>query len=51
MLTPEEILAGYDAVSREDIRALAEELFDFDALSLSAVGRVRSEEEYRALLD
>ncbi len=51
VLTPEEILAGYDAVSREDIRALAEELFDFDALSLSAVGRVRSEEEYRALLN
>lgn len=47
---PDEIIAAYDAVTPEDVRALAEELFDFERASLSAVGRVRSEEEYRALI-
>ncbi len=47
---PDEILACYDAVTREDIRALAENLFDFRAASLSAVGRVSTKEDYQALL-
>jgi len=51
VLTPEEIIARFDGVSRGDIRALAEEIFDFSQVSLSAVGRVRSEEEYRTLIE
>lgn len=51
VLTPDEIIGGYDAVEREQIRALARELFDFRQVSLSAVGRVGSEEMYRAILE
>ena len=51
VLTPDEIIGGYDAVEREQIRALARELFDFHQVSLSAVGRVGSEEMYRAILE
>ncbi len=36
----EEVLSGYDAVTTAQVRALAEELFDFRRASLSAVGRV-----------
>ena len=35
----------------EAIRQAAEELFRFDAASLSAVGRVRGAEEYQELLN
>ena len=51
IMTPEEIIAAYDAVTREDVMALAEEIFRWDRASLSAVGQVRSPEEYRALLE
>ena len=50
ILTPEQIIAAYDAVTREDVRALAEELMDLSQASLSAVGRVGKAEEYQALL-
>ena len=50
ILTPEEILAAYDAVTREDVMALARDLFRWDQASLSAVGQVRPAEEYRALV-
>ena len=42
---------AYDAVTAEDVRGLAEEIFDFSRASLSAVGRVRTADEYRALLN
>ncbi len=48
--TPEEMLERYDSVTGEEIRALARKIFDFEALSLSAVGRVRSPEAYERLL-
>lgn len=48
--TPEEILANYDAVTGDQVRDLARRIFDFDAVSLSAVGQTRSPEEYRKLL-
>lgn len=51
VLTPDQIIAAYDAVTAEDVRALAEEMFDFSRVSLSAVGRVRTADEYRALLN
>ena len=51
VLTPDQIIAAYDAVTAEDVRALAEEIFDFSRVSLSAVGRVRTADEYRELLN
>lgn len=51
VLTPDQIIAAYDAVTAEDVRGLAEEMFDFSRASLSAVGRVRTADEYRALLN
>lgn len=50
ILSPEEIIAAYDAVTREDVMALAAEIFQWDKVSLSAVGQVRDVEEYRKLL-
>ena len=50
VLNEEEIIAAYDAVTREDVRMLAAELLRFEQMSLSAVGRVDKPEEYRALL-
>lgn len=49
-LGEEEIIAAYDAVTPEQIRALAARTFDFERISLSAVGRVRTAEEYRQIL-
>lgn len=48
--TTEERLAAYDAVSREDVLAAAQRIVDFDRMSFSAVGRVRTEEEYISAL-
>jgi len=50
ILSAEQIIAAYDAVTRADIMALAEEIFNWENVSLSAVGQVRTEEEYRQLL-
>ena len=49
-LTTDEVIAAYDAVTREDVRTLAGELMDLSNASLSAVGRVGRAEEYQALL-
>lgn len=51
VLSADEIIAAYDAVTCEKVRALAEGIFDLKHASLSAVGRVFPAEEYRALLD
>ena len=45
-----DILAQYDAVTREQLRDLAGELFHMDAASLSAVGRVDPSAGYAAWL-
>ena len=50
ILTPEEIIANYDAVTREDVQALAKEVFDWSRVSFSAVGQVASEETYQGYL-
>ena len=47
----EESLAAYDQVTRQELQALAERIFPFLGASLSAVGRVRPADEYRAWLD
>ncbi|MEG1857772.1 MAG: pitrilysin family protein [Pseudoflavonifractor sp.] len=50
ILEADGIIAAYDAVTCADVKALAESIFDFKNASLSAVGRVSTAEEYRALL-
>ena len=48
--TVDEALAGYEAVTQEQLHALAQEIFRFENASLSAVGRVSGTEEYASLL-
>ena len=50
VLTAEEVIAAYDAVTAEDVRRMAQRVLDFERVSLSAVGRVGTEEHYRDLL-
>ena len=50
VLDEDQIIAAYDAVSREDVRDMARALFRFEDASLAAVGRVGSADSYRALL-
>lgn len=50
ILTPEQIIAAYDGVTRADVIALAQDIFRWDQVSLSAVGQVRTAEEYRDLV-
>lgn len=49
-LTTDDVIAAYNAVTTEDVKKLAEELFDFKTASLSAVGRVGDEAYYRNLI-
>lgn len=46
----QEILQRYDAVTREDILALARRTLDFGQMSFSAVGRIRPAAEYAQAL-
>ncbi len=48
--TPEEIIAAYDAVTRETVCALAKRTFVPEKLCFSAVGRVSSASKYKDLL-
>jgi predicted Zn-dependent peptidase len=50
ILTPDEIIAAYDAITPEMVQELARETFDWSQLGFSAVGKVSSEEEYCAAL-
>lgn len=50
VLTPDEIIAAYDSVTREDVLSLARNIFDPLKMALSAVGRVENEAYYRSLL-
>lgn len=50
VLSADEVLARYDAVTCEDILGLARETLDFARVSFSAVGRLRPQEEYEQLL-
>ncbi len=50
VLDEDAVIARYDGVSREDIRAMAQKLFSFQNASLSAVGRVDGAEAYRTWL-
>ena len=46
----EELVALYDAVTREQLRDLAGDIFRMTEASLSAVGRVSPAQEYTAWL-
>lgn len=48
---PEDIMAAYDAVTMEDIVELSRYMFDFDRISLSAVGQPHTEREYRSWIE
>ncbi len=50
ILSAEDIIAAYDKVTCADIQHLALQIFDWEAMSLSAVGRVASREDYEAIL-
>lgn len=50
VLTPEEIIAAYDAVTLEQLQELARETFRWDQASLSVVGKVGPEENYTRLV-
>lgn len=50
ILSAQELIAAYDAVTREDILDLARTVLDWKQLSLSAVGQVREAEAYREML-
>ncbi|MEG0940799.1 MAG: pitrilysin family protein [Oscillospiraceae bacterium] len=50
-LTTDEIIAKYDAVTREDIIRLARDRFDFSKLSLSALGKTEAAEDYLSALN
>ena len=46
----DELLSQYDAVTRQQLRDLAQEIFQMDQASLSAVGRVKAAADYSAWL-
>lgn len=50
ILSTEELIAGYDAVTKDQIQKLAQNYFDMRALSFSAVGQTGPEEYYRRIL-
>jgi len=49
-LTPDEVIERYDAVTREDVLAVARRILRPENRSLSVVGRLRSADEYAALI-
>lgn len=50
ILSAQELIAAYDAVSMDSVMELAREVLDWEKVSLSAVGQVREAEAYRELL-
>ena len=49
-LSPDEVMDRYDAVTRDDILLLAREIFRWEDMSFSAVGKVSDEDTYRRML-
>lgn len=48
--SPDELIAGYEAVTMDDIRAICEKIFDFSKVSFSAVGKTLHADEYRKII-
>ena len=51
VVSSEELIERYNSITEEDILTAAREIFRPELASLSAVGRVRSVEEYRKLIE
>jgi predicted Zn-dependent peptidase len=49
-MDPDDLIRRYDAITTEDILALAQRVLDFDEMSFSAVGRVSDIDVYREVL-
>ncbi len=47
---PDELVAEYDSVTAEQVQSIACEIFDYSRASISAVGKVGDEAEYRAMI-
>lgn len=50
IISSDELVAAYDAVTADQVRALANEVFRFDQASICAVGNTGDEEYYRSLI-
>ena len=48
--SPDEIICNYDAVTTDDVQAVAQQVIDLEQLSFSAVGQVAEEGRYREWL-
>ena len=48
---PEEVLAGVEAVTAEDVQRVAQELIDDQALRLAVIGPFDDAERFERLLD
>ena len=46
----EEVIARYDAITQEDVAELARQIFQFDRISIGAVGQVGKPDYYAELL-
>lgn len=51
IISSDELVAAYDAVTADQVRALANEVFRFDQASICAVGNTGDEAYYRSLID
>ena len=49
-LAPDELIERYDAVTGEELLALARRLLAAETMSFSAAGRVAGEEKYSSIL-
>jgi predicted Zn-dependent peptidase len=50
ILTPEEVVAEYNAVTIDEVRELADTLFQQERLNLAIVGPYESDARFRTLL-
>ena len=50
VISSDELVAAYDAVTADQVRALANEMFRFDQASICAVGNTGDEAYYRSLI-
>lgn len=51
VISSDELVAAYDAVTADQVRALANEMFRFDQASICAVGNTGDEAYYRSLIE
>jgi len=49
--SPDELSAGYEAVTADDVMETAREIFDFKRASFFAVGKVKDADHYKAIVE